>query len=166
MNRAGQAQPAYPHSLIRLITGQLHFVEILPRFFFFSRPKEIWFFWQEKLLVFSYSQKRNALGSYWKCLSKSILMSTLCTYNIHFLAEKKKKCFDICNYVLRIAKALIRLQQCRLLWAFTVSIFISCNMSIALDKTLFSTKKYLYFSISWRKHMLWVLIRSASLRRF
>ena len=36
------------------------------------------------------------------------------------------------------------------------------SIDIALDKALFSTKKYPYFLISQQKHMLWVLIRSAS----
>ena len=43
---------------------------------------------------------------------------------------------------------------------------IYLHKNIALDNMLFSTKKYWYFLISWRKHMLWVLFRSSSDRRF
>ena len=46
-----------------------------------------------------------------------------------------------------------------------LSLHLHCY--IALNKTLFSTKKYLYiFLTSRRKHMLWVLIRNASPRYF
>ena len=43
---------------------------------------------------------------------------------------------------------------------------ISTDICIALDKALFSTEKLSIFFLFLNQNMLWVLIRSASLRHF